>query len=814
MQAKKQQSGSSNGNTQSIPVDAGRTVARAQGEEAGDEGARGERREEVLTGEAINSTCSRVVPKGANGRRAEKQYIIYNGKQRLGRDARWTDGLGRMELAKYKDEQALQKTLLGGSDKREEKRGWLEMAEDDGWEVQTGHTDSWTGRHAAGQTDTQTVDRQMVDGRHEEQQRKNGQEKSKRKQANKKKEGINVRRLVVGAALRAGRMMQWYCPVLRRESCEDADRPGLDVERISARWFVVGVGGGGRSIRGQGGRQVGMLLDEQQMRGIRKSCAVRLEQAGGSVAAGQSESACKWRVAGTVRPDGGCEQLVQLQAVDPRARRAAQARDGQVWSSIGLQLQLLAASQAWGWKVAQYLEPKCFGATGTGSVLGREKGEGRPERKRDWKKSLALWVGGSTDEVQVPRLSMLRYLALQLSAWRPGGKSRGVQVPVPRRWCRQGRGAGRGVTVHHPHRRPRIRTVLVRHRVAPHTVPGLGQQRWAALSQLARESAAGCGAAQAPRACFPWLLLGNARYGLQAGYEITVTVRSAQHLHTVRSPASDKRNCNESAAAVGNCWGLLGHAAPANQRRRTPTRPAANWAAHRPLQPLISPRSQWAGRGSQIGVRSCATQRRGQERRAGAGATAGLGMRYFAREYLELQPGGYKASKAFPVSGKRARAKSGACGDCVELVGRTRLARPALLQYGMHQQAQKQRSGDVIRDGLVSGEPGSRQRREPAASLAPAHAPLRAALRAIGPCASCQQPRRAPAPQDPRQFAMDSKQQTTVVYSNRCRAGTLLVLHSFQNAPIPPPCSAARANCKSPGRTSPPCTRYLWGWRG
>lgn len=53
-QAKKQRSGSSNGNTQSIPVDAGRTVARAQGEEAGGEGARGERREEVLTGEAIN----------------------------------------------------------------------------------------------------------------------------------------------------------------------------------------------------------------------------------------------------------------------------------------------------------------------------------------------------------------------------------------------------------------------------------------------------------------------------------------------------------------------------------------------------------------------------------------------------------------------------------------------------------------------------------------------------------------------------------------------------------------------------------------
>lgn len=151
MQAKKQQSGSSNGNTQSIPVDAGRAVARAQGEEAGDEGARGERREEVLTGEAINvgqcclkhptwtslarlffpwstegkaggrkgqvaqlakvvqghldldqqSTCSRGT-KGANERRAEKQYIIYNGKWRLGRDAWWTDGLGRMELAKYK----------------------------------------------------------------------------------------------------------------------------------------------------------------------------------------------------------------------------------------------------------------------------------------------------------------------------------------------------------------------------------------------------------------------------------------------------------------------------------------------------------------------------------------------------------------------------------------------------------------------------------------------------------------------------------------------------------------------------------------
>lgn len=56
-QAKKHESGLwriNNGNTQSIPVDAGRTVARAQGEEAGDEGARGERREEVLTGEAIN----------------------------------------------------------------------------------------------------------------------------------------------------------------------------------------------------------------------------------------------------------------------------------------------------------------------------------------------------------------------------------------------------------------------------------------------------------------------------------------------------------------------------------------------------------------------------------------------------------------------------------------------------------------------------------------------------------------------------------------------------------------------------------------
>lgn len=64
-QAKKQQSGSSNGNTQSIPVDAGRTVARAQGEEAGDEGARGERREEVLTGEAINQ-CRSMLPKASD----------------------------------------------------------------------------------------------------------------------------------------------------------------------------------------------------------------------------------------------------------------------------------------------------------------------------------------------------------------------------------------------------------------------------------------------------------------------------------------------------------------------------------------------------------------------------------------------------------------------------------------------------------------------------------------------------------------------------------------------------------------------------
>lgn len=56
--------------------------------------------------------------------------------------------------------------------------------------------------------------------------------------------------------------------------------------------------------------------------------------------------------------------------------------------------------------------------------------------------------------------------------------------------CDEDRGAGRGVTVHHPHVCVWIRTVLVRHRVAQHTVPGFRQQRWAALSQLARESAA------------------------------------------------------------------------------------------------------------------------------------------------------------------------------------------------------------------------------------------------------------------------------------------------------------------------------------
>lgn len=234
------------------------------------------------------------------------------------------------------------------------------------------------------------------------------------------------------------------------------------------------------------------------MRGIRKSCAVRLEQAGGSVAAAQS--ACKWRVAGTVRkspqrvcffslsaehatharrslrtryassarggtlqlrsqqtgPDGGCEQLVQLQAVDPRARRAAQARDGRwpgVWSSkyrgsasgsrrvpsLGVEGRAVLGAQVTRLGFFLFLllggRSRCFGATGTGSVLGREKGEGR-SAKETGRKAWPWWVGGSTDEVQVPRLSMLRYLMRAMLCCDAACKSRGVQVPVPR-----GRGA-------------------------------------------------------------------------------------------------------------------------------------------------------------------------------------------------------------------------------------------------------------------------------------------------------------------------------------------------------------------------------------
>lgn len=66
----------------------------------------------------------------------------------------------------------------------------------------------------------------------------------------------------------------------------------------------------------------------------------------------------------------------------------------------------------------------------------------------------------------------------------------GVSTGTALLGCNEDRGAGRGVTVHHPQLAPQIRTVLVRHRVAQHTVPGFRQQRWAALSQLARESAA------------------------------------------------------------------------------------------------------------------------------------------------------------------------------------------------------------------------------------------------------------------------------------------------------------------------------------
>lgn len=74
--------------------------------------------------------------------------------------------------------------------------------------------------------------------------------------------------------------------------------------------------------------------------------------------------------------------------------------------------------------------------------------------------------------------------------------------------------------MHHAPDGPRIHTVRLRHRVAQHTVPGFRTQRWAALSQLARESAAGCGEARASSACPP-LAPARQRTVRTTGYEST-----------------------------------------------------------------------------------------------------------------------------------------------------------------------------------------------------------------------------------------------------------------------------------------------------
>lgn len=312
--------------------------------------------------------------------------------------------------------------------------------------------------------------------------------------------------MVVGAALRAaGRMMQWYCPVLRRESCEDADRPGFgrraDKCKIVRRWSRWWWPQYQRPRWTASWNATGRAADAWDPK---KLCGATGAVGGSSsVAAGQS--ACKWRVACTVRksapacfflplggtrnarswlrtryassarggslqlrsqqtgPDGGCEQLqLQLQAVDPRARRAAQARDGLVRClrryrgsasgsrrvpGLGVEGRAVLGAQVTRLGFFLFLllggRSRCFGATGTGSVLGREKGEARPERKRDWKKSLALWVGGSTASASTST-GVLLYLQLQPAAWKPGGKSRGVQVPVPRGCCAMKTGAQGG----------------------------------------------------------------------------------------------------------------------------------------------------------------------------------------------------------------------------------------------------------------------------------------------------------------------------------------------------------------------------------
>ncbi|KAL6894818.1 hypothetical protein GGI43DRAFT_132981 [Trichoderma evansii] len=118
--------------------------------------------------------------------------------------------------------------------------------------------------------------------------------------------------------------------------------------------------------------------------------------------------------------------------------------------------------------------------------------------------------------------------------------------------------------------------------------------------------------------------------------------------------------------------------------------------------------------------------------------------------------------------------------------------------YAMHQQAQKQRTGDVIRDGL-SGEPGNGRQRigsQPSSFL-------HKALRGIGPCTSCQTASSCAITAGSTTFGLESQQTTKTVNKKSipCRVERL-VLPIFQNAPIPPnPCSAAasaRANCKSP----------------
>lgn len=133
--------------------------------------------------------------------------------------------------------------------------------------------------------------------------------------------------MVVGAALRAaGRMMQWYCPVLRRESCEDADRPGFGrradkckIVRCWSRWWWPQYQ---RPRWTASWNATGRAADAWDPK---KLCGATGAVGGSSsVAAGQS--ACKWRVACTVRKFGPSVFFFSLSA-EHATHAAGYARD-------------------------------------------------------------------------------------------------------------------------------------------------------------------------------------------------------------------------------------------------------------------------------------------------------------------------------------------------------------------------------------------------------------------------------------------------------------------------------------------------------